>query len=1108
MAAAAGSNWGLIMNVVNSIVGVSVLTVPFCFRQCGILLGAVLLIFCSWMTHQSCMFLVKSANLSKRRTYPGLAFHAYGKAGKMLVETSMIGLMLGTCIAFYVVIGDLGSNFFAQMLGFQVSGPFRIVLLFAVSLCIVLPLSLQRNMMASIQSFSAMALIFYSVFMFVVVVSSFNHGLFSGQWLQRVSYMRWEGIFRCIPIFGMSFACQSQVLPTYDSLDEPSVKIMSSIFASSLNVVTTFYIMVGFFGYVSYTEAIAGNVLMNFPSNVVTEMIRVGFMMSVAVGFPMMILPCRQALNTLLFEQQQKDGTFAAGGYMPPLRFKALTLAVVFGTMVGGIMIPNVETVLGLTGATMGSLICFICPALIYKKIHKNALCSQIILWIGLGMLVISTYTTLSATEDTPVRTEAVGLEHLDREENRIDQDSVKLPEQNPVVEEPEDDRDKPKVPEKEEMEQPQIKVPVQVPKREEERGKVEEQVQLDRPDQGIALPVGEAHRHEPPVPHDEVVVDMGREREESSEKKAAPGGANDRLLEEPARLKPQKEALDPKQGKEVVVENQQRGGTDGPVPNLEKVPEAAVQQGGRPPYKDLEPGEAKLEAKAQMAVLDGDPAEAAERDKSQLQLPRKAEEAAKLEEKEADPGEKQELPLPGRAELLENQNAEEKQEKAGEAGPAKLLDHNMLLQVIKEQQVQHKQLLDQQAKLLAVIEEQHKEIHQQRQEEGAEEKPKPAEAQPEPAVPLSRSREDEGLGAKGDTAGKALSKEQLAQHPGQQPPDATKQHRDIVGKLEEAGQRRDIPVAAPKEWKVPLQEDDRAVKNPVENRDPLHGDAQRVPAARNHLEKKALAEDLGGEQEAKAGRDVHQKKNFLKAGEAATAPIQREQPGAAKVQGVAGKSLERDSATALKAKTLSQVEPKDLAVVPDSSSNRNVAVREQHPREREWQRGAQAEGAGGQQRDPPGLGHRKEEDPREELGGRQGRGGGGPSNGADRKAGPQDAPAGKAENGAAAPREPQQPDRDVKPNRDLKLQGGLDLRRRRRDLLPPDQEEDGEEDLEEEAAVAGAGGVLIGLNPLPDVKVNDLRSVLETRLSRVAEGAQHLVRSRHIQQVTQDRSP
>lgn len=43
-------------------------------------------------------------------------------------------------------------------------------------------------------------------------------------------------------------------------------------------------------------------------------------------------------------------------------------------------------------------------------------------------MLVISTYTTLSATEDAPVKTEAVGLEHLEREESRMEQDPVKMP--------------------------------------------------------------------------------------------------------------------------------------------------------------------------------------------------------------------------------------------------------------------------------------------------------------------------------------------------------------------------------------------------------------------------------------------------------------------------------------------------------------------------------------------------------------------------------------------------------------------------------------------------------------------------------------------------------
>lgn len=133
-----------VMTLANGIIGVSVLAMPFCFKQCGIILATLVLILSSILSRLSCYFLMKSAVMSRRRNFEFLAFHAFGPMGKFLVELCVIGFLLGTCIAFFVVVGDLGPQIIGEMIDKQPED-IRTSLLITTAFFIVLPLGLLRN---------------------------------------------------------------------------------------------------------------------------------------------------------------------------------------------------------------------------------------------------------------------------------------------------------------------------------------------------------------------------------------------------------------------------------------------------------------------------------------------------------------------------------------------------------------------------------------------------------------------------------------------------------------------------------------------------------------------------------------------------------------------------------------------------------------------------------------------------------------------------------------------------------------------------------------------------------------------------------------------------
>ena len=93
---------------------------------------------------------------------------------------------------------------------------------------------------------------------------------------------------------------------------------------------------------------------------------------------------------------------------IPDLHFKLITFFIVTGTLITGICIPNIEFVLALTGATTGSMICYIFPALLFLNLvslgkSPSKPLAQFVLFLGVTILLASTYTTLYGAPSSDV---------------------------------------------------------------------------------------------------------------------------------------------------------------------------------------------------------------------------------------------------------------------------------------------------------------------------------------------------------------------------------------------------------------------------------------------------------------------------------------------------------------------------------------------------------------------------------------------------------------------------------------------------------------------------------------------------------------------------------
>lgn len=146
---------------------------------------------------------------------------------------------------------------------------------------------------------------------------------------------------------------------------------------------------------------ISGNILVNLSQSLSSDVIKIGFVISIAFSFPLVIFPCRASLYSLL----HGHGHLEANPFIPEGKFRALTATIVGCSLLAGLVVPSVELVIGLVGSTIGIAICIVFPACCFTKVSKKEstemLLARFMIVCGLCLMVLGTYANLRAIDGT-----------------------------------------------------------------------------------------------------------------------------------------------------------------------------------------------------------------------------------------------------------------------------------------------------------------------------------------------------------------------------------------------------------------------------------------------------------------------------------------------------------------------------------------------------------------------------------------------------------------------------------------------------------------------------------------------------------------------------------
>jgi len=307
-------------SLVATMVGGGVLSLPYAMSQCGIALGLMALAVSAAASCWTLDMLVDCARCTGRDTFELIGHAAYGEAGRKVTIVLIFAICWLALVAYSVLIGDLLvpiAELAFPELPHSLGSPEA---LRRLTICVA---TLFLSPMCFKSGLNALSfLCFASVGSVVIVgmVIAYRAALHVGveheirilnpkqeivpitvsgafNWFPE----QWSQALYVVPMFGVSFMCHFNALPTHQELARPTRTRMRRVLLLCMAFTSLLYTFVGISGYLYAGSYTCGNILLNFDGKDPLLVFTRGVLALVLMlNYPLICQPARNALFRVL----------------------------------------------------------------------------------------------------------------------------------------------------------------------------------------------------------------------------------------------------------------------------------------------------------------------------------------------------------------------------------------------------------------------------------------------------------------------------------------------------------------------------------------------------------------------------------------------------------------------------------------------------------------------------------------------------------------------------------------------------------------------------------------------------------------------------------------